>query len=119
MSEYNENVVSGEVTTGAALDRYVAVKTPTAAVATGAGEDCYGILQAKSTASGQQRAVRRAGLTKAICGGTVADDAEVMFDASGHIVTHSSTNYKVGKALEAGVDGQEILMFLYAKRVNE
>lgn len=64
------------------------------------GEAIYGILQNKPTA-GQAADVGILGVTKAAAGAAVSAGAALMTDSSGRLITATSTNHRVGVALEA------------------
>lgn len=53
------------------------------------------------------------GRTKVKAGGTIAAGAEVQTNANGQVVAATGTNIRVGKALEAAVNGQIITVDFY------
>jgi hypothetical protein len=63
------------------------------------GEIIYGILQNKPT-SGLVADVGILGVTKAIAGAAITAGAALMTDTSGRLITATSTNHRVGIALE-------------------
>lgn len=85
----------------------------TSVIASVAGQQIYGILQNKPAAA-QAADVGIFGVTKAVAGGTIAAGAALMVNASGQVVTWTSTGNKaqIGYAIEAAVSGQVFTMFL-------
>lgn len=78
-----------------------------------AGERALGILQDDPGEAGRAGLVRVAGLSKAVYGGTITQDAQVAVDAAGKIVAATATDVSIGIANKAGVDGDigEVLLF--------
>ena len=64
------------------------------------GEAIYGILQNKP-ASGQAADVGFLGVSKAIAGAAITAGAALMTDTSGRLITATSTNHRVGYAIES------------------
>ena len=60
----------------------------------------YGILQNKP-ASGQAADVGFLGVSKAIAGAAITAGAALMTDTSGRLITATSTNHRVGYAIES------------------
>ena len=77
------------------------------------GNQCYGVLQ-NSPDNGQAADVGIIGITKVVVGAAVAAGAELMADTNGRAITQTSTNRKVGMALEAAAGANAIIsMLLY------
>lgn len=71
----------------------------------GVGVPGLGIVQ-NNPMVGEAGLVMTDGVSKAVAGGTIALDALLMIkDASGSLITATSTNYAVAKALESAVSG--------------
>lgn len=81
---------------------FAAVQTGsnTVGLQTSAGGPIAGIIQNKPV-SGQAASLRFEGVTKAAAGASVAAGAEVMVDATGRLITATSTNQVVGRAVES------------------
>lgn len=99
-----------------ALQYTAVVLTPATAFSVSAastsGGKIYGVLQNKPTV-GIAAQVRRAGITKMVCGATVAAGAAVMSDAAGKAITAATTGSTIiGQALEGGTVGQIITVDL-------
>lgn len=75
---------------------------------TGAGAAADGVLQNAPSAVGRAAAVAVQGRLKVLAGGTITNGANVASNAAGKVVAASTGNIILGKALEAGVDGQYI-----------
>lgn len=81
------------------------------------GAAILGVLQ-NNPALGVAGDVMVHGITKMQAGGTIAAGAIVATNAAGQAVTAASTNYGIGKAIQAGVTGNiiSILLFGYGKQ---
>ena len=84
----------------------------TAAIASGGDGVLIGILQNKPDAAGKAAEIRRVGISKVVCGGTIAVGDEVTSDADGHAVAATEGQRYVGIALEAGVAGRTISVLM-------
>lgn len=76
-------------------------------LATAAHAAALGPIQNKPE-SGQATEIRVVGISKVLCGGTIAVGANVTSNASGQGVTAASGERYIGKALEPGVNGRVI-----------
>lgn len=96
----------GSQTTAAAdlsTKQYYAVKLTAARavnLASAGGEAIYGVLQ-NAPPSGQAADVGFLGVTKAVAGAAVSAGDYLMTDTSGRLITATSTNHRVGQAIEA------------------
>lgn len=106
-----EAAISITLTAGADLSalQFRAIKVSTAADNTalqaGAGENAIGVLQDKPT-SGNVGQIDILGVTKAEYGASVTRGAKLMSNASGQLITATSTNHVVAEALESGASGE-------------
>ena len=80
-------------------------------LAEAADEDLMGLLQNKP-ASGRAGEVRRLGISKMLCGGTIAAWDKVTSNATGEGVTASDMERYGAIAMEAGVDGRVISVMM-------
>lgn len=78
--------------------------TPAVALCSVAGERVDGILQ-NEPASGEHAELMTYGISKVLCGGTVAAGDSVMTDAAGEAVLATIGKWALGTMLQAGVDG--------------
>lgn len=84
-------------------------------LATTQGERCIGILQDDPAAAGRAGSVQYLGVGKAELGGTVSIDDQLITNATGELIaTTADTDFIIGRALEAGVDGDVIAVALVA-----
>lgn len=69
----------------------------------GSGDDSVGVLQGNPAAQGRAAEVAYDGIAKVVAGAAVAQDAEVMSDASGRAITATGAvgSYQLGRALDA------------------
>jgi hypothetical protein len=88
-----------------------AVCTSGNAAVAGAGVDIVGVIQNKPT-SGKATSLVVNGVTKGKIGAAVAVGAHLMTNASGQFITATSTNKKVGIALSAGSNANEVISIL-------
>ena len=79
---------------------------------TGTGAVVDGILQNDPSAAGAAATVATAGISRAVCGGTITCGDLLASDASGKVITAATTNEIFGKALTAGVANQIIPVLL-------
>lgn len=78
-----------------------------AVVGAPAGADAVGILQDKPTAQGNACNVAFGGVSKVLCGGTIAIGTRFSFDANGKAVAlGSGDQFSMGVMLEAGASGK-------------
>lgn len=77
-------------------------------LASAGGEAIYGVLQNKP-ASGQAADIAIFGITKALAGAAFAAAAYLMTDATGRLVTATSTNHRVAQALEAATGAGQVI----------
>lgn len=89
---------------------FVAVASDGQVDPAGDGAFAQGVLQNDPAAAGRAAEVAISGITKVVCGGTVAAAATVASDANGEAVTAASGDIILGTALEAGTDGSIISM---------
>ena len=71
----------------------------------------YGVLQ-NAPALGQACDVAIAGITKVVVGAAVTAGQELMADTNGRAITQTSTNRKVGMALESAAGANAIISML-------
>lgn len=81
-------------------------------------EDSIGILQNKPDAAGKEAEVRRVGISKAVCGGTIPVWSKVTSDANGHIIVAYSDERYVGLAMQAGIATRTISVLMEFGRVE-
>ena len=74
--------------------------------------DSVGILQGKPAAAGRAMEVRRVGISKAVCGGTIPVWSRVTPDANGHIVVAATGEYYIGRAMQIGADNRVIAVLM-------
>lgn len=74
-----------------------------------AGQNALGIIIGKSL-PGQPIEVQIGNRGLVVCGGAIADGAEIQSDANGAAITQTGSGHILGIALEAGVAGQLISM---------
>lgn len=104
----------GQTIAGADLSakQFYAVKLTTTArqvnLASSGGEEIYGILQNKPTAN-QAADVCLLGVTKAVAGAAITAGDFLMTDTSGRLITATSTNHRVGQAMEAATAAGQII----------
>lgn len=104
----------GSQTTAAAdlsTKQFYAVKiTASRAVnlASTGGEAIYGILQ-NNPISGLAADVGMLGITKAVAGAAVTAGDYLMTDTSGRVITATSTNHRIGQALETCAVANQII----------
>lgn len=87
----------------AAQFKFVTVASDGQVNPTGAGVLADGVLQNDPNAAGVPAAVAIGGVSRVVCGATVAAGALVMSNATGQAVTATTGNEVLGKALVAGV----------------
>lgn len=75
------------------------------------GALCYGVLQNAPTL-GQAADVAISGITKVVVGAAVTAGQELMADTNGRAITQTSTNRKVGMALESAAGANAIISML-------
>lgn len=116
MATESPSIHDGSQTTAAAdlsAKQFYAVKLSAARavnLASTGGENIYGILQ-NAPVSGAPADVVIFGICKAICGTAgVTAGAAVMTDTAGKLTDQTSTNVKVGVALETATVGQIFTM---------
>lgn len=90
--------------TGQFLAVYLTASRTLTVDATG-GLEIYGILQ-NNPKLGQACDVVIFGVTKMVAGATVAAGADLMTNASGQMITATSTNHRFGQAIESAVVNQ-------------
>lgn len=74
-----------------------------------AGEAVYGVLQ-NNPISGQAAEIMRDGITKVVAGAAIAAGAFVMTNNAGKVITAATAaNHRVGVALEAADDADDIV----------
>jgi|SRR5215472_5979844 len=83
----------------------------TVSLQTTQGAVCYGVLQ-NSPAQGQAADVAIGGITKVVVGAAVTAGAELMADTNGRAITQTSTNRKVGMALESATAANQLISML-------
>jgi hypothetical protein len=83
----------------------------TVSLQTTQGALCYGILQ-NAPNTGQAADVAIGGITKVVVGAAVAAGAELMADTNGRAITQTSTNRKIGMALEAATAANQMIAML-------
>jgi hypothetical protein len=109
----------GEFRAGAAIDQYRLVKldssTPKKLIVTAAATDIpFGTLQQSASADGAVVTTVVAGRTKAVASAAIAPGAILQPGSAGKVATHTSTNAKIGRALqEATADGDIIDVLLF------
>jgi hypothetical protein len=98
-----EGTVIRSFTVGAAAlaDPYLLVKTPAAVVISAAASDAVLGVAQDSAGNGDQVPVALAGVTKAVAGAAINKGAVIQPAAAGKVITQTSTNPKIGIALEA------------------
>ena len=86
----------------------------TVAIASVAGQACYGVLQNKPTL-GAPADVGVIGPSKVLAGGTIAAGAKIMASAAGVAVAWvaGAGNQQVGVAIEAAVNGQIFTAYIF------
>jgi len=84
---------------------------PAAVAPAGAGSAMLGILQ-NNPQIGEAAELICTGVAKAKLGGTVAVDALLMVGSGGALVTCTSGNFAVAKALQPGVSGAIVSVYL-------
>ena len=110
----------GEFRAGAAIAQYALVKldssTPKKLVVTAAATDIpFGTLQQSASGDGAVVTTVVAGRTKAIASAAISAGAILQPGASGKVATHTSTNAKIGRALQAATnDGDIIDVLIFA-----
>ena len=90
------------------------VFSATGVAVAGAGVNADGILQG-SPVAGDPANVMHQGTSKAVAGAAITAGAEVASDAAGKVVTAVSTDFILGKALEAAAADGEIITVLISK----
>jgi hypothetical protein len=85
---------------------------PAALVAPSGGAAGLGVLQ-NNPQLAEAGTVMVHGVTKAQAGGTFSIGAILMCDSSGQLITATSGNFGVAKALQAGVSGTIVSVLLY------
>lgn len=80
----------------------------TADKATSGSQMLVGILQNKPDEEGKTCEIRRVGISKVVCGETIAVGDEITADANSHAVVATEGDRYVGHALEPGVEGRVI-----------
>lgn len=96
-------------------NQFYAVKHTSSGIAlAGAGEPADGILQNDPNADVAN--VMHQGVSKAVIGAAVADGALLMSNAAGKLITATSTNNVIAKALEAGGADAQIITVLISKQ---
>jgi len=73
-----------------------------------ADEDSLGIVQNKPEGSGHAANVRRGGISKAVCGGTIPVWSKVTSDANSHMGVAAEGERYIGLAEEVGATGRII-----------
>lgn len=77
-----------------------------------ADEDSLGILQNKPEAAGDPSEVRRVGISKGVCGGTIPVWSRVTPDGDGHLVVALTHERYVGFAMQAGIETRVISILM-------
>jgi len=91
--------------------QFLAVKitgSRTVGLANAGGEAIYGILQ-NNPSLGYVADVGLMGVSKAVAGAAVAAGAELMTDTSARLITATSTNHRIGVALEAATAAGQLI----------
>jgi hypothetical protein len=83
----------------------------TVSLQTTQGALSYGVLQ-NAPAAGQAADVAIGGITKVVVGAAVTAGAELMADTNGRAITQTSTNRKVGMALESATAANAMISML-------
>ena len=81
-------------------------------------EDSIGVLQNKPDAAGKEAEVRRIGISKVVCGGTIPVWSKVTSDANGHIIVAYSDERYIGFAMQAGIATRVISLLMEFGRVE-
>lgn len=84
-----------------------------------ADEDSVGFLQNKPDTAGIAAEVRRVGISKAVCGGTIPVWSKVTPDGDGHIVVALTHERYVGLAMQVGASGRVIAVLVEFGNVEE
>lgn len=114
MGAYSNSIAA---TAGAAVSQFYLVKISGSNVihTTAATDVSYGVAQHSASASGDEINVVVSGRSKVKLSGTVAVGAILQpSTTAGTVETHSSTNVRVARALEAGVSGDVIWCEVFA-----
>lgn len=84
----------------------------TADKATSPDEVLVGILQNKPDEEGKAAEIRRVGISKVVCGGTINDGDYITADANSHAIVATNAERYVGIALENGIAGRVISVIM-------
>lgn len=120
MATWNSNVELTPFTAGADMSAkqftFISLDSDGEVVSPSAGAFVDGVLfNNPKTGESASVAIKQGQKLKVKCGGNIAAGAEIATDASGAAITATTSGHlKVGKALEAGVNGRVIeIVFAY------
>lgn len=115
---YEENQLKFSLEAGADLSakQYYCAKVSSgkAALCSVEGEDVFGVIQNKPV-SGEAAELATYGKTKAVAGAAILIDANLMVNASGKVITATTGDTIIGKALEAAAADGNIITIMLAK----